>query len=393
MVAGLLLAISPLHLWHSQEARMYTLVCLLGVFLAWGTVACRRGVQALLPALVACQAALLWTHHFSLFAIAASWVIVFTGHRVSVRRAVMCILLVAAMWLPAAWLLSRQVLVFRTGTWLAPPSLDVPLRSVGLWLAGVQGADHSRVAGIPLAIILVACAAIPMAVHGLRDSTGRVLAVLCGGTLAAAWAVSRAVPALVPGRYDVVLLPSFLLVLAAGWSRLNRAGRVVTLAALTAGSTLGILHYHGEYQKSSVRELVALVRTLERTGDVVVVVPEVEAPVVRYYYRGERPVLVPPSFGLVDRVDYADYGARWSSDAEARELADHCWESTPAGGRILLLYSPYRATAHFKGWLMRAASYTRVARRVSGSGSVELAILERASPAIPTELLNARPSL
>jgi len=109
----------------------------------------------------------------------------------------------------------------------------------------------------------------------------------------------------------------------------------------------------------------------------VVVVPEIEAPVVRYYYRGGLPVLVPPSFGLVDRVDYADYGRRWASDDEARHLAERCWELVPEGGRIHLIYSPYRATVHFKGRLMQGATYTRVTRRVSGSGSTELALLDR----------------
>lgn len=378
-VAGLLLALSPLHLWHSQEARMYSMVCLLGVVLAWGTAATRR--DARWPwMLAACQIALLWTHHFSSFAVAVSWCIL-AARGVSMRRVGLLAGAVILGWAPAAYLLARQAFVFKTGTWLGPPTLDAPLRSIGLWLAGVQGASHSRVAGIPMALVLAGLGALPLGVAGLGCAVGRVMAALTGGTLTLAWIASRVVPAMVPGRYDVVVMPAFLVLLAAGWSRSKRIERMLALVALLAGSLLGVRHYVGAYEKGSIRDLVRVVASAERPGDVLVVVPEIEAPVVHYYYRGRLSVLVPPSFGLVDRVDYAHYGRRWESEKEARLLADRCWAAVRPGGRIFLLYSPYRATEHFKGRLMHEAVYTRISRRVSGSGSVELALLARREPA------------
>lgn len=376
VIAGAALALSPLHVWHSQEARMYSLVCLFGVGLACLTLRYRREGRGL-AALAALQIALLWTHHFSVFAIAVSWGIVAAQRRVTWRRLLAAGLVVAVGWLPAAILLARQAFVYRTGTWLPPPSLDAPVRSVGLWLAGIDGAEHSRWVGIPLALAASALGAGLLAVHGLRDSMGRVVAVLWAGTLAFAWIVSRVVPALVPGRYDIVVLPAFLLLLAAGWRRGGRAIRWVASVLLAAGSAFGLFYYFTSYEKGAIRELTALIEQHQRPGDAVVVAPEIEAPVVHYYFRGGLPVLVPPGFGEVDRVDYAHYDGRWASEREAEELAAACWERVPPGGRIHFIYSPYRATVQFKGWLMHGSTYTRVARRVSGSGSTELALLER----------------
>ncbi|MBN1423351.1 hypothetical protein JXA88_02240 [Candidatus Fermentibacteria bacterium] len=378
VVAGALLAVSPLHLWHSQEARMYALVCLLGVALACLTIRSRREGRGL-AALAAVQILLLWTHHFSSFAIAVSWCIIGAARTVPWRRLLAFALVVAVGWLPAAVLLWRQVFVFRTGTWLPPPSLDAPLRSIGLWLAGIDAAEHSCILGIPMGLATVVLGALPLLMHGLRDSMGRMLATLCGGTLALAWIVSRMVPALVPGRYDIVVLPSFLLVLAAGWRRAGRAIRWASSALLMAGCAVGVFYYFTAYEKGSLRELAALIEENQQAHDVVVVAPEIEAPVLHYYYRGNLPVLVPPSFGTVDRVDYAHYDRRWASEDEARLLASECWARVPPGGRIHLIYSPYRATIQFKGWLMKGVTYTRITRRVSGSGSTELAVLERSS--------------
>jgi hypothetical protein len=361
---------------------MYSLVCLLGVFLVWFTYLSWKGSTRMLAALAVVQIGLLWSHHFSLFSVAVSWVLIVSGGRIRLRRVAVWVLVVTVAWAPAAWLLSRQVFVFRTGTWLPPPAFDAPLRSVGLWIAGVNGAAHSLVAGVPMALALGAVGAAPLACAGLWRGVGRVAAVLCGGTLALAWIVSRVVPALVPGRYDVVVMPAFILMLAAGWSAVGGRIRVGALALLMSGAALGLVYYFTTYEKGSVRDLVRLINAAEQPADVMVVVPEIEAPVVHYYYRGVLRVLVPPTFERVDRVDYAQYGQRWASDDEAQRLAERCWELVPAGGRIHLIYSPYRSTVHFKGCLMRGAAYTRVTRRVSGSGSTELAILER-KPSAP----------
>jgi hypothetical protein len=50
MVAALLLAVSPFHIWYAQEARMYTLVTLLGVMSSWLLLRlCRSGIVPDVP--------------------------------------------------------------------------------------------------------------------------------------------------------------------------------------------------------------------------------------------------------------------------------------------------------------------------------------------------------
>lgn len=381
-IAGGLLAISPLHVWHSQEARMYTLVLLLGAVLAFLTVLTRaEPSRSRLACLSLTQVFLLWTHHFSLFPAAVSWAMLLFGPgRVPLTRARPYLLVVLIGWIPVGWLLAVQSFAYKTGSWLPPPSWSEPLRSVGLWISGVEGDVHTRVRGIPLALAASGVGALYLGIRGLWSRVGRLSALFSAGGLTAAFLVSFVIPAYTPGRYDVSLLPAFLLLLAAGWVRSPPWARVASGALICLGASLGLIHCHLHYEKGAMAELVELLEERERPGDSIVIVPEVEAPVFNYYYEGSSKVLIPPSFTRVETVDYTDYSSRWEDESEARNLALRCWRQTDPKGRILLLYSPYKQTEHFKGWLMlNAGSFDRIIRRVTGSGSTELSLLERAT--------------
>ncbi|MGQ0519851.1 MAG: glycosyltransferase family 39 protein [Actinomycetota bacterium] len=71
VVAAALGVVSPLLVWYSQEARMYSLFMLLGVVALWAQVqAVRRGRLAYWGIYAAASAALLWTHYFSVLLVA-----------------------------------------------------------------------------------------------------------------------------------------------------------------------------------------------------------------------------------------------------------------------------------------------------------------------------------
>jgi len=375
LLSGLLLVVSPLHIWHSQEARMYSLIVLLGVFLIYFLLRILENGENRLSyaGLVCVQLLLLWTHHFSIFPVILSWILIFLATGRSIRTVRPYILILIAGWLPVGWLAAVQSFAYRTGDWLPPPPVDAIFRSVGLWVCGIEAMDHTVVSGIPVTVMCGAAGIVLPALYGFRSSIGRRCALFVGGGLLLSFAVSLIRPAYTPGRYDVCFLPAFLIFLSAGLKKSPRAIRIVAIMFLLVAGFLGLRHYYTSYEKSAIRHIVSIIEETAHEKDAIVIVPEIEVPVVRYYYSGSCDIIVPPSFSDVRTVDYRDYKRRWSHPPESRILAHITKSLIDPGGRIFLVYSPYKGTVEYKGWLQNSAdSSDRLVSMVTGSGYTEL---------------------
>jgi 4-amino-4-deoxy-L-arabinose transferase-like glycosyltransferase len=82
LLAALLIAVSPLHVWYGQEARMYTLLtflCLLSSFLLLLAIDAKktRNVLILWAAYTLVNVAALYTHYFAIFVLAFQAVLIF----------------------------------------------------------------------------------------------------------------------------------------------------------------------------------------------------------------------------------------------------------------------------------------------------------------------------
>ena len=378
LMGGVLIAVSPLHIWHSQEARMYSLIVLLGAFLIYFMLRIleNRESRFSYTGLVLVQLILLWTHHFSIFPVLLSWIMIYVGTGRSFRTLRPYILILFAGWLPIGWLEAVQSFAYRTGDWLPPPPADAIFRSVGLWVCGIEALDHTIIARIPITVVFGALGIALPALYGFRIRVGRWCALFVAGGLLLSFTVSLIRPAYTPGRYDVCFLPAFLIYLSAGLKRSPRMIRIIALTSLLIAGFLGIRHYFTRYEKSAIRSIVSVIDAMAHEDDAIVIVPEIEVPVVRYYYSGSCEIIVPPSFSNVRTVDYRDYKRRWSSPSNSRILAHRTRSLVIPDGRIFLIYSPYKGTVEYKGWLQSTAdSVERLMRTVTGSGYTELILI------------------
>jgi len=86
LIAAAFGAVSPLLVWYSQEARMYSFVTLFGLLAVWTQLrAIRRGRPVDWAAYILSTSALLWTHYFGLLLIVAQQFI-FAGVLIQRRR-------------------------------------------------------------------------------------------------------------------------------------------------------------------------------------------------------------------------------------------------------------------------------------------------------------------
>ncbi len=318
-VSGLLALAFPLHVYYSQQARMYSLLPVLALgFVVAFLEAVTRADKPLRRWLLVVLAgiAVIWTHNYGLFLVAAApFAFVLCGPRTAVatRRlglALAAIGLLDLLWLPVV---VRQA-ASGVGAWIAKffePG-TAALHSLLLFGAGYDAPLYLQALGgeSPAGAASVAwflAAAIVAIVFGLREKeTRRPVAALLAFTLvpiAIPYAVSlMRAPIFLVGRYELVAYPGFALAVGAGAQALVRhasrwralaIGVVFVLVVGYGALTFVTLARYFRAQPQRVEEVVAqILAQSSRPGDVVLTTGLSRAP-IEYYLR---------RFGLADRL-------------------------------------------------------------------------------------------
>ena len=254
--SGGIAAVSPLHVYYSQEVRGYALLIFLlllmyltcwraiseGTWKAWLTASC--------CALLACM-----THYLAVIALLpiTALMLVRTEPSVAPRRWVrfaMAMGIAIAVFVPwAYWGLSSWDRPLAGTTWIeetwrsTPPFLAIPKSLELFWLGGQAGLLPYRMqefdtlqfpmlfrwTGIGLLVLLGLWVVIPWKDDGLRiphlpTAKGWILAQLALPLLIL-WLVSFIKPLYVVGRYDLIAFPAFVLLMGLSLAKLQHMGR------------------------------------------------------------------------------------------------------------------------------------------------------------------------
>ncbi len=343
LFAALLLALSPFHIYYSQEVRMYGLVTLLGLAASLLTLRAAEGRGRW--DWVAAGAALLaglYTQYYAAF-IPAGLTIVLLARR-DLRRRLGAWLLtlagVALAYLP--WLIYTGPRLWVYVQYKVGKDADLPL---SLWeylrrVAAAFGAGHLEgglaacwpAALLPAALALLGLLALGLRreLAGARRGLGFALAYLCA-PLAGAFAVNRFAPFNPPRseRLLLIALPAFCLLagclLDALWPR-RRALAVagLLLATLLAGASLAGFYSVARYPRDDYRPLIAEVGRRAGPDDAVVCVWPWQVGYFQAYLGARRPALIetPGQIYPQARQFWADAPARMRSDLDAL-LAQH----------------------------------------------------------------------
>lgn len=282
LLATLLLACSPYHVYYSQEARNYALLLLLTILSYLGLVVCderpeRRG-RAL--AYVAATVLLLYTHVYGFFVWAAQipWIAARARKRDDWRARLWPTIAIGVLvlpWLVAPWtaLLLRQTGAATTGLHLVRPTLWSLITSV------------YQFTGSPFGAVVVLPAAALEVYHALRvgegngeEEVGRGLGMRTRTSLLLLWA---ALPQLVPftlsqftapiyiTRATIVTLPVLYLLAAAALARMNARWRIALVSVAVLGSLGAQAVYFSARSKEQWREAAATVDARAQPGDLV----------------------------------------------------------------------------------------------------------------------------
>jgi 4-amino-4-deoxy-L-arabinose transferase-like glycosyltransferase len=311
----LLLASSPFAIRYASETRMYSLIVLLvllgGAAVDW---AVRRPGPWPVAAVAVSGAALLLTHYWAAYLLAALGLVALAGlrwHRAAACRVLTGLALSGLLFLP--WLPTLRWQLAHTGT---PWAGAGGLAAITAALAGWQGGG--RVTGVLLGYAFVVLAvlaliAVPagdvVRLGASRSPVRWGLLALSLGTLVIAGLVSLLTASAVAGRYTSVALPPFLALVALGVAGLpGRRTRAAVLALCVLGG-LGLSAVRVDVLRTQAAEVATALRSAS-PGDTVAFCPDQLGPSVSRLAPRGLDLVGYPDLTPADRVDWTDYAER-----------------------------------------------------------------------------------
>lgn len=332
LLATLLLALSPYAVWHSQDARMYSMSMALTVAAVWlGVETLQRQRSRWGLAYVAVAWLALHTHYYAAFALAALTFFVATralfvpNARSSLARWLMWQTIVAALYLP--WLLSvAGIIGGYGGNGDSPDFWSMAQRSLSVFAVGETAPAAQRTAWAVAAGLLLAIAVLRLGAGSPTDRRTLWL-LICYFALPVLiiWWSAWERP-IFNERYLAVSAPAFALLVAAAFDGrrfsgprepLLRGAALLLLAALLAGMTLSLYRHYADPAYSKTRGWRELAAALERfsaglPAEQVRIAQNFPDPTLWYYYRGAvEHIVLPPG-------PHDEAGARAAVDALAK---------------------------------------------------------------------------
>lgn len=355
LASAVLLATTPFLHRYATEARMYSLVVLLTV--AWVVVlrdALDGGHRRALAGVAALTGALLLTHYWSFFLVAATAAMVAvalvraTGEaRVRHGRVLAAMALGSLAFLP--WAPSFLFQLQHTGApWGATPGLwifESSLRGLAgdRGSVGLLGFTYAALAAAGLWGRAVAGGRLELDFSGHRAA--RPLAVAVVATLALAMVVSQLSDSAFAPRYAAVVVVPFVLLAARGLATIEHRRALPAVVAVLVGMGLFESFDAAGAERTQAPEIAAALDAGAEPGDVIAYCPDQLAPGIARLVDPATAAITTTAFPpgrsgeRVDWVDYLDRADGTRPDTFAASL-----DRMAAGSDLWLVWSPgYRA--------------------------------------------------
>jgi len=371
---------SPFAISYATSVRMYSLMILLSLL---GYLAVARALENPTPgrlaAVAAVTAALLYTHYWGIYLVlvTAAWLLWRIRSGRSGAQVSRALVLGGLVWLPWAPVFAYQTL--HTGTpWTTSASpgdlLNVfsdysgggawgtllMFATFALFIVGVFG----RTAGPGATVLAETSEGTPRPVAAgsaivvelrPRRETGPLAGIIVG-TLSLAVLLGAVANSAFVARYAAVVLPLFLLVVAAGVAVLpGERFRVGCVAVLCLAGLLTGYGANGQ-QRTQAVQVAAVLNAKAQAGDVVVYCPDQLGPAVNRLVRvpGLSELTFPRAAGP-QRVDWVDYRKTISS-TDVEQFAQDALARVPSGRTLWLVWRDgYPALGadcgYLKSWL------------------------------------------
>ncbi len=363
-----LMAIAPLAIYYSREARMYSLLPLLGALLFWSALRfLRGGGRRVRPVYVATAVCCLYTHNLGVFLWIIAALLWWTIRRpsVSVGRWILWQVPILVLYLPWVPVLLEQIqnpghYGWLESFWTAYPPWAAMYRSLETFVHGGPLPIYMDLVGLGWTRVWVPLLALGFLILGITRRPGRktddddgaarhgrlsVLVFL--GPLLLPFLYSLAFqPVYAVGRTDVIAYPAFLILITAGALQLKKRGLAAGGLVLFTALSLAVLGpYYGSNRRTGDREISEHAAALTRPYDLILCTGFARAS-TEYYFKAwgkpriflSYPADVAGHLGNLDETALLKDPDRLGREAE--QLTDRIEGELCKGRRCLILRSP-----------------------------------------------------
>jgi mannosyltransferase len=294
LLAGALLAFSPLHIWLSRMARSYALLIALSLLVSYLFIDLLEGNPSR-PKWIAftlSSAAAYLTHDFALILIVAQLVVLLVCQRATPhfkRRWIVAQCIAVAPFL--LWFLPLIIIdLMYSGhlikaAWIPQPHWSDLLLTFGNMAAGYDGSPSSGY--LPALFAAAILLGIGMIATFRRANRWNLYWIALAIPLPLIVYLASAVKPLYVDRYFSIGLPAVLLLMVFGWQRLPHAALrwlMVGIILLTETISVGLALEQGRDERTDWRGLAAYVRDSYQPGDVILFEADHLREPFEYYY-------------------------------------------------------------------------------------------------------------
>ena len=300
LIASLFLALSPYHIWYSQEARPYILFVFLSLLTTYLLLK-KKWVMYFLATTLS-----LYSFYFAQFFILGQLIWIFFFARKDFgkySKSLFLAILLFIPWLPSFW---QQIGRGTSGVFagwtnvVSVPGLKAIPLTIAKFIFGKGSIDNLFLYSlIVLPVFLVFVISL---LEVYKKKEGKIILSLFFIPLTTAVFVSFFIPIAAPQRF-IFLLPLFLIILAKGIGRFPKFGKWAAVLIICFTSMMGIIQYYTDpyVQREQWREAVDYVEKQPSEQSIALLVfPAPFAPYLWYSKNVIEAVGIAPKFNLRD---------------------------------------------------------------------------------------------
>jgi mannosyltransferase len=240
-IAAFLLAISPYHIWYSQEVRPYMLFVTVSLFSSWLFFKKEwfwYGLSVILG---------LYSHYFFPVLLLSHGLLVFRFYKKSCMNWIKSIVFGGIFFIP--WIPSfiQQVKIGTNGFfsgWTDIVSVSVtkavPLTFIKFVFGKTSISQNYIYISLTVFTLILFCYS---AVNCWKDKKGKQIFILFAISMLTILGISLFIPVIAPQRM-IFLLPFYYFILAYGTENVSKLGRILFLSACIVPSIIGMFDYY-----------------------------------------------------------------------------------------------------------------------------------------------------
>lgn len=354
IISTALAALSPMHIWYSQEARMYILLLLFTTLSAYGTWQFFKNRANAWKLLFGGSILALYTHYFAVFIImfenlvALIWGLIRKNGRSLFEWSAIQVLTLALFtpWLPIA----LHQAIHHQMNWIGPLTIG-KIYSTLSWM--VLGNSHAQQGAYALLFGIVVIAIVWAAQNSLRKEN-RSSFVFLGLWFALPLGIIMLISLWYPifqSKQCLILLPPLLLLIASAITELPKTLRWLLVAILCFSTITSLYSLYTTNTKHGWREAAVYIEDNYQTGDILYFNPAAGKLTLEVYLN-IRPI---PHDGYPPEYDVVKGG--WEGNPVTAEVADKIMSSLSTKYyRVWLIeFVPqfWDPEAHLASWLER----------------------------------------